>query len=95
MVDEVRFSLVSVGLLPVRREGAEPVVIRRVRVAGVSVVLRDVALPTAPTGVVRTDTCNTSRHVTSRHFHNIVVVVVVIFVDVVVDVVVLTNTIAV
>ena len=94
MVDEVRFSLVSVGLLPVRREGAEPVVIRRVGVAGVSVVLRDVALPTAPTGVVWTDTCNTSRHVTSRHFNNIVVVVV-IFVDVVVDVVVLTNTIAV
>ena len=57
MVNEVRFSLVSVGLLPMRREGAQPVVIRGVRVAGVRVVLGD-ALPAAAACIVGGHTCN-------------------------------------
>ena len=91
MVDEVRFSLVSISLLPVRRKWSQAVVIRGVGVAGVRVVLRDVALAAAPTGVVRTDTCNVSPHVKTRHFLNIVVVVVVVVFTVVVDVVLLTS----
>ena len=74
VINEVRFSLVSVSFLPVRRERSQTVVIRRVWVARVSVVLRDVALATAPTGVVWADPCNFVCHDTV-HFVYIVVVV--------------------
>ena len=77
MVDEVRFSLVSISLLPVRGKRPETVVIRRVRMSAVSVVFGDVALPTAAAVVVRADTCNGSGH-DSVHFVHIVVVVVVL-----------------
>ena len=44
-------------------------------------MLGDVALATAPAGVVWTHTCNVSRHITnSGHFLNIVIVVVVVFI---------------
>ena len=53
MVDEVRLSLVSVGLLPVRGQGTQTIVIRGVGVTGVSVVLGD-ALTAAAACIVRT-----------------------------------------
>ena len=85
MVDEVGLPLVSVSLLPVRREGSQPIIVRRVRVSGVCVVLGDVALPTASTGVIWTDTCNVvSRHITPGHFLNNIVVVVVVVIALVV-----------
>ena len=92
VVDKVGLPLVSVGLLPVRGEGPQAVIVWRVRVSGVSVVLGDVALATAPAGVVWTHTCNVSRHITnSGHFLNIVIVVVVVVVVIVAVVVVLTG----
>ena len=53
MVDEVGLPLVCVGLLPVRGQGPQTIVIRGVGVTRVSVVLRD-ALPAAAACIVRT-----------------------------------------
>ena len=73
VIDEVGLPLVRVSLLPVRGERPQPVIVRGVRVPGVRVVFRDVALPAAPALVVRAHTCNVVRH----HFAHFVQVVVV------------------